>query len=524
MAAVESTASGAARSGPRGSGTARSALQGIGRNRFVIGMVLAVVLPPAVEVGVALAVYRNFAIIMLLHLAVAVAVAAIGGFWPAVVAAVLGTTLLNYFSADPVGSLSIADPSTLFTLLVFLAVACSVALAIGLATRRAQEAARSGAEATALSELSLRILSSDGSLETFLEKVRSRLGVEAVTLVVGSSPDFTGGQRSGGPGRGPGIGAAEWTVLASAGTSPPVTHAAADHTAVVDSRYALLINGGPPAGHQFSGQHQRMLAAFGAFLVAILERRQLVASMQDNQRLSEGNKMRTSILRAVSHDLRTPLAGIKLAVSSLRQEDVRFSPEDERELLATIEDSADRLDHLIGNLLDMSRITADSVNPLLRGLGWAEVLPDALRGLTAGRIRVEVPPNLPRVEADAGMLERVVANLAENALKYAPDADVVLTARAGEGIALGGRPASEFRVVDQGSGVAPAAVQEMFRPFQRLNDSQRTDGGQNVGIGLGLAVANGFTEAMGGTLAAEPTPGGGLTMVVTLPLWEGPLP
>lgn len=489
-------------------------------------MVLAVVLPPAVEILVTLAGYRNFSIIMLLHLAVAVAVAAIGGLWPAVVAAVLGTTLLNYFSADPVGTLSIADPSTLFTLVVFLAVACSVALAVGLATRRAQEAARSGAEATALSELSLRILSSDGSVETFLEKVRSRLGVDAVTLVAGSpagDPRGPGSAPGRGPGRIPGS-QTQWTVLASAGTSPPVTHAAARHAVVVDSRYTLLINGGPPAGQPFSGQHQRMLAAFGAFLVAILERRQLVASMEDNQRLSEGNKMRTSILRAVSHDLRTPLAGIKLAVSSLRQEDVRFSPEDERELLATIEDSADRLDHLIGNLLDMSRITADSVNPLLGGLGWTDVLPDALRGLPAARIRVELPPNLPRVEADAGMLERVVANLVENALKYAPDADVVLTARAGEGIALGGRPASEFRVVDQGSGVAPAAVLDMFQPFQRLNDSQRTGGGRTVGIGLGLAVAKGFSEAMGGTLAAEPTPGGGLTMVVTLPLWEGPLP
>ena len=535
MAALEPARSGTPHSAPAGSGTARSALQGIGRSRFVLGLVLAVVLPPAVEVLVTLAGYRNFSIIMLLHLAVAVAVAAIGGFWPAVVAAVLGTTLLNYFSADPVGSLSIADPSTLFTLLVFLAVACSVALAVGLATRRAEEAARSGAEATALSELSLRILSSDGSLETFLEKVRSRLAVDAVTLLAGSSaagprsmagpgsPAGPGSAAAGRPGRVPGSNT-EWTVVASAGTSPPVTHAAADHTAVVDSRYTLLINGGPPAGQPFSGQHQRMLAAFGAFLVAILERRQLVASRQDNQRLSEGNKMRTSILRAVSHDLRTPLAGIKLAVSSLRQEEVRFSPEDERELLATIEDSADRLDHLIGNLLDMSRITADSVNPLLRGLGWVDVLPDALKGLPAGRIRVEVPPNLPRVEADAGMLERVVANLVENALKYAPEADVVLTARAGEGIALAGRPASEFCVVDQGTGVAPAAVLDMFLPFQRLNDSQRTDGGRNVGIGLGLAVANGFTEAMGGTLAAEPTPGGGLTMVVTLPLWEGPLP
>lgn len=527
MAATDSTRSGVAATVPHPSATL-----GIGRSRFAVGLVLAVGLPPAVEVLVTVAGYRNFAVIMLLHLAVAVAVAAIGGFWPAVVAAVLGTTLLNYFSADPVGSLSIADPSTLFTLLIFLAVACSVALAVGLATRRAQEAARSGAEATALSELSLRILSSDGSLESFLEKVRSRLGVDAVTLVAAraaptagspgspGSPWRQGSQGSqGSQGRGP----FDWKVLASAGTHPPVTHAAADHAAVVDSRYMLLINGGPLAGQQFSGQHQRMLAAFGAFLVAILERRQLVESRQDNQRLSEGNKMRTSILRAVSHDLRTPLAGIKLAVSSLRQEEVRFSPEDERELLATIENYADRLDHLIGNLLDMSRITADSVNPLLRGLGWADALSDALRGLPAGRIRIELPPNLPQVEADAGMLERVVANLVENALKYASGADVVLTARAAAGVALEGRPASEFRVVDHGSGVAPAAVLDMFRPFQRLNDSQRTDGGHSVGIGLGLAVANGFTEAMGGTLVAEPTPGGGLTMVVTLPLWEGPL-
>jgi two-component system sensor histidine kinase KdpD len=504
----------------------RQVVQGVGRRRFVVGLGLALCLPAAVEFLVTLAGYRNFAIIMLLQLAVAVAIAAIGGFWPAVVAAVLGSTLLNYFSADPVGSLSIADASTLFTLIVFLAVACSVALAVGLATRRAQEAARSGAEATALSELSLRILSSGGSLESFLEKVRDRLGLDAVTLV--ARRPAAGGRESGSHGGRPRPGGrdsapgdAGWTVLASAGTHPPVTHAAADHAAVVDSRYTLLINGGPAAGQQFSGQHQRMLAAFGAFLVAILERRQLAESMQDNQRLAEGNRMRTSILRAVSHDLRTPLAGIKLAVSSLRQEDVRFSPEDERELLATIEDYADRLDHLIGNLLDMSRITADSVNPLLGGLAWADVLPEALRGLPAERIRSELPPNLPPVEADPGMLERVVANLVENALKYAPGADVVLTARAGAGIALDGRPASEFRVVDHGSGVAPAAVLDMFRPFQRLNDSQRTGGGHGAGIGLGLAVANGFTEAMGGTLMAEPTPGGGLTMVVTLPLWAG---
>ncbi|MCP1415049.1 ATP-binding protein [Paenarthrobacter sp. A20] len=485
-------------------------VRGIGQGRVVTGLVLALLLPPAVELLVTVLDFRNFAITMLLQLAVAVAVAAIGGLWPAVVAAVLGSFLLNYFSADPVGSLSIADPTTLFTLVVFLAVACGVALAVGLASRRAQEAARSGAEATALSELALRILSSDGSLETFLEKVRSNLGMEAVTLLGSAGP--------GGPAM-PGA-APSWQVLASAGHNPPVTHAAADHAAVVDPHYTLLLRGGP-----LSPQRQRLLAAFGAFVVAVRERQQLVKSRRDNLRLSEGNKMRTSILRAVSHDLRTPLAGIKLAVSSLRQEDVSFPPEVERELLETIEEYADRLDHLVDNLLDMSRITADAVNPLLTGIVWAEVLPQALRGVPPEHLRNELPANLPPVQADAGMLERVVANIVENAVKYAPDSDVVLTARAGAGITLGDRPASELRIVDHGRGMGHDEVLTMFQPFQRFGDSpsQTAAGGigSGGGIGLGLAVAKGFSEAMGGRLAAEPTPGGGLTMVVTLPLWTG---
>jgi two-component system sensor histidine kinase KdpD len=115
------------------------------------------------------------------------------------------------------------------------------------------------------------------------------------------------------------------------------------------------------------------------------------------------------------------------------------------------------------------------------------------------------------------MLERVVANIAENAVKYAAGSDVVLTARAGAGITVGDTPASELRIADHGKGVGQAEVLEMFQPFQRLDDSA----GGGPGVGLGLAVAKGFTEAMGGTLRAEPTPGGGLTMVVTLPLWTG---
>jgi two-component system sensor histidine kinase KdpD len=231
--------------------------------------------------------------------------------------------------------------------------------------------------------------------------------------------------------------------------------------------------------------------------------------------------MRTSILRAVSHDLRTPLAGIKLAASSLRDKTIRLGPEEQEELLDTVESGADRLAHLISNLLDMSRITADSVAPLIRPVYWADVVGEALRGTDSQRLRVLLPDNMPPVDADPGMLERVIANLVENALKYAPDSDVVISgAVGGAGSArIGDVPASELTVVDHGSGIPADKVLAMFRPFQRADDT--TPG---TGIGLGLAVAKGFTEAMGGVLLAEPTPGGGLTMVIRLPLSTGVAP
>jgi two-component system sensor histidine kinase KdpD len=166
----------------------------------------------------------------------------------------------------------------------------------------------------------------------------------------------------------------------------------------------------------------------------------------------------------------------------------------------------------------MSRITADSVNPRIMPVRWYEVIPGALQGIPAGRVRVELPGNMTEVDAADGMLERVIANIVENALKYAPDSDVVLAGAAG-GIshtALNGRPAGELRIIDHGQGVPAESVIRMFQPFQRLDDLPQT-----TGVGLGLAVAKGFTEAMGGTLTAEQTPGGGLTMVIRLPLSAG---
>jgi two-component system sensor histidine kinase KdpD len=218
--------------------------------------------------------------------------------------------------------------------------------------------------------------------------------------------------------------------------------------------------------------------------------------------------MRTALLAAVSHDLRTPLASIKASVSTLRQTDVHWTAADEASLLATIEQSADRLDALIGNLLDMSRLSAGSLQPFLRPTAIDEVAPVALRGLDAGmNVQLAVPEGLPLVRTDPGLLERVLANLFANALAYSPPGlpPALYARQEGQSIVLD--------VVDHGRGVPDELKPRMFEPFERL--AARNTG---TGVGLGLAVVKGFVDTMGGTVTATDTDGGGLTMRVTLPV------
>jgi two-component system, OmpR family, sensor histidine kinase KdpD len=221
--------------------------------------------------------------------------------------------------------------------------------------------------------------------------------------------------------------------------------------------------------------------------------------------------MRTALLAAVSHDLRTPLASIKASVSTLRQTDVDWTPADEAALLATIEQSADRLDALIGNLLDMSRLTTGSLQPFLRATAIDEVAPVALRGLDGGAgLRLVVPDGLPLVHTDPGLLERVLANLFANALAYSPpDRSPELRASQSAGGVL-------LEIVDHGRGVPDELKQRMFEPFQRL-DARGGGPMAGTGVGLGLAVVKGFLDTMGGSVEAADTPGGGLTMRVSLP-------
>ncbi|KWX08060.1 histidine kinase, partial [Carbonactinospora thermoautotrophica] len=291
-----------------------------------------------------------------------------------------------------------------------------------------------------------------------------------------------------------------WRCVGAVGDQPPTRPEDADVDVPISDDFALVLAGRVP-----SAGDRRVLEAFAAQAAVVLERQRLAAQAAEAHRLAEADRTRTALLAAVSHDLRTPLASIKAAVSSLRADDVRWDPEDEAELLAAIEESADRLDALVGNLLDMSRLQTGTVTPVMRPVGLDEVVPAALAGVPAARVRLDVPESLPLVWADPGLLERVVANVVENAVQHSPPDQPVLI-QAG---AIQDRV--ELRVVDRGPGVPDEAKDRIFEPFQRLGDAPK-----GTGVGLGLAVARGFAEALGGSLTAEDTPGGGLTMVLAL--------
>ncbi|MEU7036984.1 sensor histidine kinase KdpD [Streptomyces sp. NPDC046237] len=419
---------------------------------------------------------------MLLFLALTVAAALLGGLLPALASAAFGSFLLNWFFTPPLHQVTIADPKNIVAIAVFFGVAVAVASVVDLAARRTHQAARLRAEAETLSFLAGSVLRGETSLESLLERVRETFAMESVALLERESD------------------VEPWTCAASVGARPVARPEDADVDMPVGEHLALALT-----GRVLPAEDRRVLGAFAAQAAVVLDRQRLVGEAEEARKQAEGNKIRTSLLAAVSHDLRTPLAGIKAAVSSLRSDDIEWSEQDRAELLEGIEDGADRLDHLVGNLLDMSRLQTGTVTPLVRSIDLDEVVPMALGGVPDGSAELDIPETLPMVEVDKGLLERVVANIVENAVKYSPErVPVVVSASA-----LGERV--ELRVVDRGPGVPDESKEGIFEPFQRFGDAPR-----GSGVGLGLAVARGFVEAMGGTITAEDTPGGGLTMTITL--------
>ncbi|MFB7464938.1 ATP-binding protein [Streptomyces sp. NPDC056224] len=466
----------------RGLPVVRSAAR-LGRPRTVAGWVVGVAFPVLLcllltHVDADLGLAND----MLIFLALTVASALLGGLWPALASAALGSLLLNYFFVPPLHLWTIADPKNIVAVAVFFGVAVAVASVVGVAARRTHQAARLRAESEILSFLAGSVLRGETTLNALLERVRETFAMESVALLERSDDTEP------------------WKRAGSVGPNPAARPEDGDVDMPVGDHMALALS-----GRVLPAEDRRVLGAFAAQAAVMLDRQRLVGEAEEARRLAEGNRIRTALLAAVSHDLRTPLASIKASVTSLRSDDVDWSDEDRAELLEGIEGGADRLDHLVGNLLDMSRLQTGTVTPLIREIGLDEVIPMALGGVPEDSVVLDVPETLPIVAVDPGLLERAVANVVENAVKYSPAGERVQVAAS----FLGDRV--EVRVVDRGPGVPEEAKDRIFAPFQRYGDAPR-----GSGVGLGLAVARGFAEAMDGTLTAEDTPGGGLTMVLTL--------
>jgi two-component system sensor histidine kinase KdpD len=468
-------AAGAQAGAPAG-GTASSA-GAIDIRRRLAGVGLAAIALPLITVVLtASRQHLNLADDLLVYLVAVVTITVLGGFWPAVLAAVAASLLLNWYFTEPLHTFTIQQPRELLALLLFVTVAVAVSSVVHLAARRAVQAARAREEAASLLELAQNVLGGADSPKAVLDHLTGTHGGQAELQ-----------ERAGG----------RWVRAASS-----QVHGSLPAAARIDIRadLTLLVTG------QSDSATAALLAGYAAQAAAALDRERLRTQAAQAEALAEGNRMRTALLAAVSHDLRTPLASIKASVSSLRQTDVQWSAEDQADLLATIEQNADRLDALIGNLLDMSRLHTGSLQPFLRPTAIDEVAPAALLGLDDSlRLEMAVPDGFPLVLADPGLLERVLANLFSNALRYSPpNRPPELHAELAGGTVL-------LEVVDHGQGVPDEEKERVFEPFTRGGD-------RHPGVGLGLAVAKGFAEAMGGRITAADTPGGGLTVAVCLPV------
>ncbi|HEX4832397.1 MAG TPA: ATP-binding protein, partial [Trebonia sp.] len=481
---------------------------GITRQRQAAGLALAAALAPLLTVALTSVRHSaNLTTDVLLFLVAVIAVALTGGFLPALVEAIAGSLLLNYYFTPPIHFFTIAEGNNVLALAVFILVGLTVSWIVDITARRTKQSARANAEAELLATTAGSIVRGQGAVDAILERVREAFGMTSVTLLecADVSPEGPPGAPVP-PARAsltPRSLGRRWKRVGSAGDDPVERPDDADVEVPVSDTLSLALKGRPlPAGDR------RVLGAFAAYAQVALEQQRLEAQAEAARPIAAADRMRTALLAAVSHDLRSPLASAKAAVTSLRSPGVPWTKADVAELLATADESLDRLIHLVENLLDMSRLQAGALSLFPRPVGLDEVVASALDSLEPdGRaVRVDVPDTLPAISADPAILERVVVNLVQNAIRYAPAAQPPLLAAS----ALGHRV--ELRVVDRGPGIPEQDRERMFVPFQRLGDTDNT-----TGVGLGLALARGLTEAMGGTLTAEDTPGGGRTMVISLP-------
>ncbi len=465
---------------------------GVSGGRRMLGWVLAVLAPVAATgLGTALSSLIGLSTDVVMFFLATVIVALAGGLGPALLAAGLGGLLLNFFLTPPLYSLTIGETENVITVVAMLLVAVLVALVVDRAARRAEQAARARAEASLLASFARTVLIEDDPVPRLLEKVREGFGLRCVALL---ERHPAGDHGSGDP-----VG---WTTVAAAGPAECARPDQADVDVAVEPGLHLV-----GTGRSLPAADRRLLEAVGGQALLALRGERAADTAARAQRRAEANEARSGLLSAVGHDLRSPLTSIRAATDSLRDPSLPLSDGDREELLTTVAESVERLTGLVDNLLDSSRLAAGAVTPLLERIGYDEVAARALLGLPEqGRVEIDIAEDLPDVLADPGLLERIIANLVDNALRHGAGAQVTL-----RGSSYADRV--ELRVTDTGPGVPRRSRDALFTPFQRSGDRRAS-----TGIGLGLSVARGLAEVMGGTLTAEDTPGGGLTTVISLPI------
>ena len=468
--------------------TRRSSLS---RVRKVAGPVAGLVLPPLLTA--VLATNRgalNLTSEALLFLLTVVGVACIGGVVSALLASITASLLLNYYFIPPIGQFTISTLNNALALAAFAVVAVTVATIVDRSLRLSRRAATATAEAETLSSLAGDVLRGDQTVQGLLDHTREAFGMDSAELTSRGNPE-EGNPEEGNRAEG---------------------NRAEEAAAGEDTR-SVAVPVGPDdllvlTGRRLDASERRVLTAFAGH-VAALERARLAEAAAEVEPVKAADRMRTALLAAVSHDLRTPIASGWAAISSLRSRDVEFSEEDRDELLTTAEESMAKLNRLVDNLLDMSRLQAGALTLRLQPTALSEVTPLALDTLPDSPVHIATQglEDVPDVLADPPLLERVIANLVTNAVRHTPEGAQVLISAS----VLASRV--ELRIVDRGPGLPPADRERIFEPFQRLGDTDNT-----TGLGLGLALSRGLTVAMDGLLIPEDTPGGGLTMVVSLPV------
>ncbi|NUU08535.1 ATP-binding protein [Leifsonia sp. C5G2] len=444
-----------------------------------------------------------------------VVVALVGGIWPALFAALLSGLTLDFFFVDPLYTITVGEPLHLLALILYVIIAALVSLVVDQAARRTRSAQRAAAEAELLATVAGGVIRGEDAVQALVERTREAFGLTSVELVT-TGPD--GGREV----IASDVGTAEETGAAATAAPPaspstaepeltiPLTVRGAEANAAARSRTVLELR-----GRDLEAGDRRLLSAIVAQLEAAIEHRALTATAAELAPLAEADRVRSALLAAVGHDLRRPLAAATAAVTTLRQEDLALDEDDREALLETAEDSLRGLASLVTDLLDASRVQAGVLGVSLTPTELDDVVLPALDelGVGPGDVELDLSPDLPPLRADAVLLQRVLVNLLGNALRYSPaGTPPVLAASAFAGTV-------QLRVVDRGPGIPPERREAVFAPFQRLSDTDN-----DAGIGLGLALSKGFVEGMGGTLEAEDTPGGGLTMVVSLPAAEGTAP